>query len=103
MNEILTKLKDSVNIELLGKFDAQVLEQMRFLPINIKERCIYIAINPFANKDEIAELIKKTNKDFETKFVQISEDEIEELLETFLSSKHEEKNVKSLSDETFIK
>jgi type IV pilus assembly protein PilB len=74
------------------KFDYNLLEQMRFVPINIKERCIYIAINPFANKEEIAKLIKHTNKDFETRFVQLTEDEINELLTGILNKRQSEHN-----------
>nr|MBP7211478.1 Flp pilus assembly complex ATPase component TadA [bacterium] len=92
MTDIISKLKESINSELINKFDPQILEQMRFVPINIKEHCIYIAINPFANKDEIADLIKNSNSDFETKFVQLAEDEIEELLTDVLKRKHGKKN-----------
>lgn len=80
MDDVLTKLKESVNIELVNKFDPKLLEQMNFVPINLREHNIYVAISPSAKKDEITELIKGGNKTFETKFVQVSQLEFSELL-----------------------
>ena len=78
MNNILNKLKNSINKDLVFKFDESLLEQMKFVPINVKDNFIYIAINPFANKEDIASLLKEENLD--SKFIQISEEEIDELL-----------------------
>lgn len=78
MKDVLTKLKDSINKDLLLKFDFSLLEQMKFVPINVKDNFIYVAINPFANKEEITEIIKKSAMD--AKFIQSSEEEIQELL-----------------------
>lgn len=85
MKDVLTKLKDSINKDFISKFDLSLLEQMKFVPINVKENFVYIAINPFANKEEIVSLLKEHQ--LEVKFIQISEDEINALityvLETF--------------------
>lgn len=78
MNNVLSKLKDSINKELVLKFDITLLEQMKFVPINVKDNVIYVAINPFANKEEIMEIVKENFSDI--RFIQISEEEIEELL-----------------------
>lgn len=79
MADVLSKLKDNINKELISKFDGYLLEQMRFVPINIKSDCIYIAINPFANKEEIIEIIKKSNN-YDVKFIQVSDEDLNELL-----------------------
>lgn len=78
MKNVLDKLKDSINKDLLLKFDGSVLEQMKFVPINIKDSFIYLAVNPFANKEEIASLI--TDDKLDVRFIQITDDEIKELL-----------------------
>lgn len=78
MEDVLNKLKDSINKELVLKFNFSMLEQMKFVPINIKNNVLYVAINPFANKDEILSLLKQ--QDLSVKFIQVSEDEIETLL-----------------------
>lgn len=78
MKDVLNKLKDSINKDFIVKFDLQLLEQMKFVPINVKDSFVYIAVNPFANKDNIASLLKEHQ--LEAKFIQVSEDEIDELL-----------------------
>lgn len=78
MENVLEKLKHSINKDLVFKFDMALLEKMKFIPINIKNDYVYVAINPFANKDEIAALVKEDNAD--VRFIQISEEEIEDLL-----------------------
>ncbi|MFA7659033.1 MAG: ATPase, T2SS/T4P/T4SS family [Candidatus Gastranaerophilaceae bacterium] len=94
MKNVLNKLKESINKDLILKFDTDLLEQMKFVPINIKDNFIYIAINPFANKEDITSLVKNGYADI--RFIQLSEDEIEDLLEyvnTIHPSKDEEKSV----------
>lgn len=83
MEKVLHKLIDSINKELLLKFDLSLLEQMKFVPINIRNNVVYVAVNPFANKEEVTALIKHNNLD--VRFIQVSEEEIEELL-GFISS-----------------
>lgn len=36
MNEQLVKLKTSINNDVISKFDLQVLEDLRFVPIDIQ-------------------------------------------------------------------
>lgn len=78
MEKVLHKLIDSINKELLLKFNLSLLEQMKFVPINIRNNVVYVAVNPFANKEEVTALIKHNNLD--VRFIQVSEEEIEELL-----------------------
>lgn len=78
MENALNKLKSNINKSLVLKFELNSLEQMKFVPINVRDNVLYVAINSFAKKEEIIELIKKKN--FDTKFIQITEEEIDELL-----------------------
>jgi len=79
MKTVLNKLKDSINKDLISRFDGQLLEQMKFVPINVKSGCIYVAINPFSSKDEITEIIRR-DENLEVKFLQVSDEEMNELL-----------------------
>lgn len=79
MENILNKLKDSINKDLILKLDFALLEQMKFVPINVRNNVIYVAINSFANREDIVHTLK--DHKFEIKFIQISEDEFEDLLE----------------------
>ncbi len=83
MKDVLSKLKDSINKDLISKFGFDLLEQMKFVPISVKDNFAYVAINPFANKEDIASMLKNENLD--VKFIQLSDEEIEELLQ-FVSS-----------------
>lgn len=86
MKEVLDKLKDSINKDLVSRFDGDLLEQMKFVPINVKNGCLYIAINPFSNKEEINSVVKQIDN-FDAKFIQVSDEEIEELLGCVLEEK----------------
>ena len=78
-NSVLSKLKDSINKDLVLKFEAPLLQQMRFVPINVRANCIYVAVNQFANKEDVISLIKH-NSDFEVRFIQVSDEELGDLL-----------------------
>ena len=79
MKDVLHKLKDSINKDLVLKFDENLLEQMRFVPINMNNNCLYVAINPFANKEEILEFLK-SGKQVDVRFIQVTVEELHELL-----------------------
>lgn len=78
MKNVLNKLKDNINKDLIFKFNERLLEQMKFVPISVKDNFIYVAVNPFANKEDIVSLLKDDYED--TRFIQISDEEINELL-----------------------
>lgn len=88
MKDVLNKLKDSINKDLVSRFDDNLLEQMKFVPINVKNGCIYVAIDPFSNKDDISNIIRQSENS-EAKFIQVSSEEIEELLNSVLEGKDE--------------
>lgn len=78
MENILDKLKDNIDKSLIIKFDKHLLEQMKFVPISVNEKTMFVAINPFANKEEITAILKEKN--LKIKFIQLPEDEIDDLL-----------------------
>lgn len=78
MENVLDKLKDSINKELILKFDMTILEQMNFVPINVRNGVAFVAVNSSANKEEILKIIKK--EDFDAKFIQIADAELQGLL-----------------------
>src|SRR5574344_45367 len=78
MKNVLNKLKYNIDKALVIKFEYNLLEQMKFVPISVKNEIAYVAINPFANKEEILTLFD--GKNLKTKYIQLTEEEIEELL-----------------------
>lgn len=97
MKEVLNKLKDSINKDFILKFDIELLEQISFVPINVKESFAYIAITSLTKKEEAASLLKEHH--LEAKFIQISEDEIKDLLNfvhtTFFAKKTSDKPIEN--------
>lgn len=98
MKDVLSKLKDSINKDLVFKFNEDLLEQMKFVPINVKDNFIYVAVNPFANKEEIASLFKHDH--LEARFIQISEEETEDLLSHVCANFYPKKPSKTIILET---
>lgn len=94
MKDVLSKLKDSINKDLIFKFNEDLLEQMKFVPINVKDNFIYVAINPFANKEAISSLFKNDFSD--TKFIQISEEEINDLLSFVVMNFYAKKPIRTI-------
>ncbi len=78
MKDVVKKLKDNINEDLIFKFEESLLEQMQFVPINVQSNFLYIAVNSHANKEEI---LLKAKGDFQdVRFIQVSDEEITKLL-----------------------
>ncbi|HNW25816.1 MAG TPA: ATPase, T2SS/T4P/T4SS family [Candidatus Gastranaerophilaceae bacterium] len=79
MENVLEKLKDSINKDIVAKFNKTILENYQFLPINMKGECLYVATNPSAEKETIAKVVKSMGI-VDVKFIQIAEVEVDALL-----------------------
>ena len=58
MNELLNRLKNSVNKQILNKVDRALLEQYKFVPISVKDKFLFVAINSQSDKDTINQKLK---------------------------------------------
>lgn len=89
MNDVLDKLRNNLNKDLIFKFNKDLLEQMKFVPINVKKNLIYVVICSSSNKENISLNIKKEDlgikEALEVKFIQIADDEFENLLNIVFS------------------
>ena len=59
MNEVLNRLKNSVNKQILNKVNSTLLEQYNFVPISVKDKFLFVAINSKSDKDAIIAKIKE--------------------------------------------
>jgi type IV pilus assembly protein PilB len=84
MENVIDKLKNSINKDFVSRFDEGLLEQMQFVPINAKNGCIYVAIDSSADKNDITDVVKRT-EGMEVKFIQVSKEEIDGLFATFIN------------------
>lgn len=96
MNNSLDKLKFNINKTVVLSFKLDLLEQMKFVPISVKENIVYIAINPFADKENISLLAKKMFSD--VKFIQLSDEEINDLLIYISSNIFSTDSINTLKD-----
>lgn len=79
MTNVLNKLKDSINKDLILNYSHDLLEQMKFVPINVKDNFVYVAIDSSASKEDVSSLLKEKFTD--ARFIQISSEEIKDLLD----------------------
>lgn len=78
MKDVLSKLRENISDDLILRFKQDLLEQMKFVPISVKSNIIYVAVNPFSNKEEITSAVIQDYVDI--RFIQVTEEEITELL-----------------------
>lgn len=83
MNEQLTKLKASINKEVISQFDVKVMESTKFVPIDIKDNTLFAVISSETNKAIVEAEVKKIFK-CNTKFLQIATPELNDFLVTIV-------------------
>ena len=83
MNEQLTKIKSSINKDVISKFDLKVLETLKFVPIDIKDNTLFAVTCSESNKDRIIQDVKKL-LNCNTKFLQVSSHELNDFLLTIV-------------------
>ena len=79
MNELLNRLKNSVNKELFNKIEEALMEQNKFVPISVKDKFLFVAVDSNSNKDNINEILKEYFP-YKVKFIQVPESDLMELL-----------------------
>ena len=77
MNEVLNRLKNSVNKQILNKVNSTLLEQFNFVPISVKDKFLFVAINSQSDKDTINQKLKAI---FQIKFIQVADDDLIQLI-----------------------
>ena len=96
MNELLNRLKNSVNPEILNKVDSTILEQYKFVPISVKDSFLFVAINSSSDKSVINLKLKEFFSQ-QVKFIQVPDQDLFDLLS---SLKVEDKNDANKPPET---
>lgn len=79
MNELLNRLKNSVNIQILNKVDNTLLEQYKFVPISVKDNFLFVAINSSSDKDVINLKLKEYFPQ-QVKFIQVPDQDLFDLI-----------------------
>ena len=79
MNEVLNRLKNSVNKQILNKVNSSLTEQYSFVPISVKDKFLFVAINSKSDKDLINLRLKEIFP-FQIKFIQIADNDLSQLI-----------------------
>lgn len=79
MNELLNRLKNSVNMQILNKVENTLLEQYKFVPISVKDNYLFVAINSSSDK-EVINLKLKEFYPQQVKFIQVPDQDLFDLI-----------------------
>lgn len=79
MNELLTRLKNSVNMQILNKVKSALLEQYKFVPISVKDNYLFVAINSSSDKDAVNLKLKEYYPQ-QVKFIQVPDKDLNDLI-----------------------
>ncbi len=79
MNELLNRLKNSVNLQILNKVNSTLLEQYKFVPISVKDNFLFVAINSSSDKDVINLKLKEFFPQ-QVKFIQVPDQDLFDLI-----------------------
>lgn len=79
MNELLNRLKNSVNKQILNKVDEALLEQYKFVPISVKDNFLFVAINAASDKEVINHKLKEFYPQ-QVKFIMVPDQDLYDLI-----------------------
>ena len=79
MNELLNRLKNSVNFQILNKVETALLEQYKFVPISVKDNFLFVVINSQSDK-EVINLKLKEYYPQQVKFIQVPDQDLYDLI-----------------------
>ena len=86
MNELLNRLKNSVNMQVLNKVKSELLEQYKFVPISVKDNFLFVAINSSSDK-EVINLKLKEYYPQQVKFIQVPDQDLFDLINALKEEK----------------
>ena len=85
MNALILRLKNSIDKNLIDSIDKDLMGEHLFVPINIKQNFLFVAISKSSNKEKINQILKSIFKN-PIKFMLVGDDDLKELLTSFISA-----------------
>ena len=80
MNEILNRLKNSINKQILNKVQPSLMDELKFVPISVKDKFLFVAIGSSITDKDNLNLKLKDYYPFQIKFIQVSDSDLEQLI-----------------------
>ena len=87
MNELLNRLKNSVNMQILNKVETTLLAQYKFVPISVKDNYLFVAINSSSDKNVINTKLKEFYPQ-QVKFIQVPDQDLLDLIQVLRDEMH---------------
>lgn len=85
MNEVITRIKNSIDKSIIEKIDQDAMGQMKFVPISIRQGQLFVAISKKSNMEKISKLLKRYFKNT-IRFMPVGgDDDLQELLSGFVT------------------
>lgn len=81
MNELLIKLKNSINKKIYNQISVEAMEKHLFVPINVRDNYLFVAINANTDKEQVSDILRETFT-YTIKFIQLSNDDLVELIKS---------------------
>ena len=81
MSEIVNKLKNSINKQILNKVENALMEQYQFVPLSVRNNFLFVACGAESDQD-IINLKMKEIFPYNIKFFQIKSEDLSELIES---------------------
>ena len=81
MNELLIKLKNSINKKIYNQISVAAMEQHLFVPINVRDNYLFVAINSQTDKEQVSDILRETFT-YTIKYIQLSNDDLLELIKS---------------------
>ncbi len=85
MNELQNRLKNSINKQILNQVEKTLMEQHKFVPISVKDKFLFVAINSTSDKDTINEKLRQKFS-YPIKFIQVPDKDLDELIDSLKPS-----------------
>ena len=84
MNEVISRIKNSIDTSIIEKIDKSAMGKMKFVPISIRQGQLFVAVSKRSNMDRISQLLKRYYPN-PIRFMPVGGDEdLQELLSGFI-------------------
>ncbi len=89
MNEVISRIKNSIDTSIIDKVDKSAMGKMKFVPISIRQGQLFVAVSKKSNMDRISQLLKKYYPN-PIRFMPVGgDDDLQELLSDFIPNSDE--------------
>ena len=90
MNEVISRIKNSIDTSIIEKIDKSAMGKMKFVPISIRQGQLFVAVSKKSNMNRISQLLKRYYPN-PIRFMPVGgDDDLQELLSGFISKPEED-------------